>query len=196
MTRIYLAQAFSRADWGAQNTVIVAGAELTIAEVSEQSRKLLGDLQDQILNLQKANPQVAEERTLEEAVGTSSVPHVRSILWVDDNPKNNSFLVERFIKLGIKVKAVVSTAHALAELKAGSFDRIISDMGRHEAEGYNQTAGIDLLRSVRDLGIQTPLAIYCSARAVGTYGSEALELGATAVTSSPTSLLQALRIDA
>jgi hypothetical protein len=69
MTRIYLAQAFSRADWGAQNTIVVAGEELTASEVSEQSRTLLADLQDQILNLQKALPSSAargydSERTI------------------------------------------------------------------------------------------------------------------------------------
>jgi len=195
MTRIYLAQAFSRADWGAQNTVIVAGRELTLAEVSEQSRKFLGDLQDQILNLQKAHPGAHKARTLDEAAGAGTTHNIQSILWVDDNPKNNSFLVERLNKLGIKVTAAVSTTNALSELKHGSFDRIISDMGRHETTGYNQTAGLDLLRAVRELGIQTPLAIYCSSRAVATYGDEALELGANAVTSSPTSLLQALKID-
>lgn len=196
MTRIYLAQAFSRADWGAQNTVFVAGAELTIAEASEQSRNLLADLQDKILDLQKGIPSALSE-TLEGETTTASIAsQVRSILWVDDNPKNNSFIVERLTKLGIKVVAVLSTSDALAQLKSGNFDRIVSDMGRVEPDGYNSKAGIDLIRAVNELGIHTPVAFYCSAKAVGKYGTEALTLGAREITSSPTSLLQALEIEA
>jgi PleD family two-component response regulator len=59
----------------------------------------------------------------------SSGPRVNSILWVDDNPKNNSFLVERLSKLGIQVTQVLSTAEAISLLSSMSFDRIISDMG-------------------------------------------------------------------
>ena len=54
---------------------------------------------------------------------------MNSILWVDDNPKNNSFLVERLSKLGIQVTQVLSTAEAISLLSSMSFDRIISDMG-------------------------------------------------------------------
>lgn len=198
MTRIYLAQAFSRADWGAQNTVIVAGEALTIAEASEQSRIFLGDLQDQILNLQKATPAAVAgaENIIEEGPENRAVAApVRSILWVDDNPKNNSFVVERLTKLGITVTPVLSTSEALTQLRARSFDRIVSDMGRLETPGFNPKAGIDLLKAVHDLGIQTPFAFYCSAQAIAKYGQEALNLGAAEVTSSSTSLLQALKVE-
>ena len=195
MTRIYLAQAFSRADWGAQNTVVVAGSELTVSEVSEQSRTLLSDLQDQILNIQKAVPSAAPPKQAEDAGRRSSASNVRSVLWVDDNPKNNSFLVERFTKLGITVTQVVSTAEALSLLKTKIFDRVISDMGRHEPGGYNRSAGLDLIKAMRAAGDQTPVAFYCSRTAVSIFGEEALAVGAKTATASPTELLQALDIE-
>lgn len=193
MTRIYLAQAFSRADWGAQNTIVVAGAELTISEVSEQSRNFLADLQDQVMNLQKVTATRSPERL--ETATEHIAGHVKSILWVDDNPKNNSFIVERLTKLGIRVKAVLSTAEALSTLKAETFDRIISDMGRLEPQGYNHTAGLDLVRALGEMGNETPLAFYCSAEAVTKYGDDALRLGAREITTSPTRLLNALEIE-
>jgi len=193
MTRIYLAQAFSRADWGAQNTVVVAGAELTIAELSEQSRSFLADLQDQILNLQKQTPSL--RTSPEEGEQPTTTSPVRSILWVDDNPKNNSFLIERLEKLGIRVTAVLSTTEALETLKTKTFDRIVSDMGRLESSSYNSSAGLDLIKAVRNAGIDAPIAFYCSLRAVATYAQEAKDLGAKIITASPTELLQALQIE-
>ena len=193
MTRIYLAQAFSRADWGAQNTIMVAGSELTVSEVSEQSRTLLADLQDQILNLQKGVPASANGEDGTRA--QRSATRVSSILWVDDNPKNNSFLVERLSKLGITVTQVLSTAEAMSHLKNRVYDRIVSDMGRLESAGYNHSAGLDLIRSLKESGIAAPTAFYCSPIAVAQYGDEARRLGAVGVTSSPTELLQALQIE-
>jgi CheY-like chemotaxis protein len=193
MTRIYLAQAFSRADWGAQNTIVVAGTELTLSEVSEQSRTLLADLQTQILNLQKGLPSSAVSGDAAQTVNAAD--RVRSILWVDDNPKNNSFIVERLSKLGISVTQVLSTSEAMSLLKTTSYDRIISDMGRLEGAGYNKSAGLDLLRLLKESNIDTPIAFYCSANAVAQFSTEAKTLGAIGITSSPTELLQALQIE-
>jgi len=195
MTRIYLAQAFSRADWGAQNTILVGGAELTLTEVSQQSRILLADLQDQILNIQKAVPSAVPPTSPEDAVRRAGPPNVRSILWVDDNPKNNSFIVERLTNRGIQVTQVLSTNEALSLMKTRSYDRVISDMGRQESGGYNTSAGLDLIRAMRDAGDETPIAFFCSRSAVSTYGREAMQLGAKATTSSSTELLQALEIE-
>ncbi len=194
MTRIYLAQAFSRADWGAQNTIVVGGAELTLTEVSQQSRTLLADLQDQILNIQKAVP-AAAPTSREDAVRRAGPPNVATILWVDDNPKNNSFIVERLTNRGIQVTQVLSTSEALSLMNTRKYDRVISDMGRQESGGYNSSAGLDLIRAMRDAGNKTPIAFFCSRSAVSTYGREAMQLGAKATTSSSTELLQALEID-
>ena len=195
MTRIYLAQAFSRADWGAQNTIVVGGSTLTLTEVSEQSRALLADLQDQILNIQKAVPAAAPPKSPEDVVRRSAASNVSSIMWVDDNPKNNSFLVERLTKRGIQVAQVLSTSEALSLMKTRSFDRVISDMGRLESAGYNSSAGLDLLRAMRDGGNETPIAFFCSRRAVSLYGLEAMALGAKTATSSATELLQAIEVE-
>jgi CheY-like chemotaxis protein len=194
MTRIYLAQAFSRADWGAQNTIVVAGSELTVSEVSEQSRTLLADLQDQILNLQRGQP-AASGNGQETTRTITPATRVRSVLWVDDNPKNNSFLVERLSKLGIQVTQVLSTAEAMSLLRSTTFDRIVSDMGRLEGIIYKKSAGLDLIRQMRESNITTDIAFYCSSKAVAQFRDEATRLGAVVITSSPTELLQALQIE-
>lgn len=195
MTRIYLAQAFSRADWGTQNTVMVGGQELTFEEVSEQQRKQLTDLQEQVIKVQTEGAASLSNETIEEKVVSGKRTKVKSILWVDDNPKNNSLHVQRLNELGIEVVLALSTADALEKLKSRTFDRIISDMGRYEANGYVEKAGIELVRAVRKFDQNTPILIFCSTKGVVNHKDEAIEAGANEITSSSTVLMKALQLE-
>jgi CheY-like chemotaxis protein len=195
ITRIYLAQAFSRADWGTQNTINIGGSELTLEEVTEQQRKLLTDLQEQFLRNPKMSTDGTHNETAEEKVIADNKPQIKSILWVDDNPKNNSILIEQFTKLGIEVVISPSTNDALSKIESKKFGRIITDMGRFENSRYNNRAGLDFVNELKKRGIDTPVVIYCSPRAVATYREEALTAGAVEITSSSTILLQALQLN-
>ena len=197
MTRIYLAQAFSRADWGTRNTVSIAGSRLTIAEVDQQQRKLFADLQEQVVLLQKSadTALLPTQRPALRAEAPVSQP-VSRILWVDDSPHNNSILVEQLQQRGIQVTQVTSTTDALARLAKNPTDRIITDMGRREGPVYNVTAGIDLIRAIRADNRVTPIIVFCSKEAEAKYGTQAEAAGATAVTSSSTLLLKELNIQA
>ena len=79
-----------------------------------------------------------------------------TILWVDDNPGNNTFIAQAFESVGIRVALSESTSHALATLSERPFGAIISDMGRHEGprEGYA------LLDALRARGDETPIFFY------------------------------------
>lgn len=195
MTRIYLAQAFSRADWGTQNTVIVGGQELTLEEASEQQRQQLADVQEQLIKVQTEVQNPTRDEPSDNSIVSGVKPKVQSILWVDDNPKNNSFHVQRLNELGIKVILSLSTTDALTKLESGVFDRIISDISREEGNQFNEIAGIDLLKNVRSRGINTPFLIFSAPRLATKYKQDALELGATIVTSSSTELMKALQLD-
>lgn len=52
------------------------------------------------------------------------------ILWVDDVPTNNTGLIRLIKSYGATITTAISHAAALAQLKEGNFDAIISDVGR------------------------------------------------------------------
>lgn len=196
ITRIYLAGAFKRADTGVDGILDVGGSKLKISEATEQQGNLIGDLLERVSRLQ-VNPAVADiqSATIGEKVMAGSQSKVRSILWVDDNPKNNSYVIEILEKMGIEVLTSLSTSDALSKLSYKKFDRIITDMGRKEGDNYNETAGIDLIEKVREADPNVPIIVHCSTQASAKYRSAAMKAGANEVTPSPSFLLSALRLD-
>src|SRR5256885_10004123 len=75
--------------------VKIAGQELTMEDVNEQQRSLITDLQGQFVELRKRVDEIVgpSKPTLDEP-GASPSPSPASILWVDDNPKNNSYVID------------------------------------------------------------------------------------------------------
>lgn len=105
----------------------------------------------------------------------------KRILWVDDNPGNNTLLVNDFRKNNIAITEVLDTASALKLLQKNLYDIIISDIGR----GKEREAGIDLLRRVKELDISTPFIFYTTKNYVARYEKEVLALGAFAIKTNP-----------
>jgi CheY-like chemotaxis protein len=119
----------------------------------------------------------------------------RRILWVDDNPKNNSYLISQLQNLGITIDQVTSTREAVAAFASSDYGAVISDMGRKEGDAYNVTAGADVTRVLRTQSPEVPIIIYCAAKAAQRYGVDAFTAGANAVTASATELLSLLGIE-
>ncbi|MGD0735071.1 MAG: response regulator [Terracidiphilus sp.] len=178
-------------------TIKIGGQELTMEEANQVQQNLIADLQNQVSEIQKklGSSETSDQLKAFESVA-ASIPKVPSILWVDDVPKNNSYFIQQLSDIGVKIDLAQSTLEGEALLKSRKYDFLISDMGRKEALNYNKTAGIDFLEFVRKTDKVTPLVIYCSSRALRDYGQKALELGATAVTASPTELSGILKLAA
>lgn len=98
------------------------------------------------------------------------------ILWVDDCPENNLVPRRMFEQVGILITLATSTEQTLNLLNESTFNLVISDMGREN----NTKAGLDLLRAIKEKGLDTPVVIYASARALEEYGEQAKNLGAVA----------------
>lgn len=200
LTRLYLTGAFKRADEKA--IVSVGGNELTIEEVSVLVRASIADLQTKVGEMQRGMgemQQAFQDTNPSFDVMGASAPQtesvkVRSILWVDDFPKNNSLIVEHLNKLGIDVVTALSTSEAMEALKSKPFDRVITDMGRIEGNVEVKAAGINLIRAIRKEFPDLLVVVYCSPPAVAQYGAEALTAGAVKVTPSQTELLEALNL--
>lgn len=83
-----------------------------------------------------------------------------TVLWVDDNPNNNSYERQALEALGVSFVLAQSTDEALKKISRQRFDAIISDMGRPP----DSRAGYTLLDKLRSSGDQTPFIIYASSR--------------------------------
>jgi CheY-like chemotaxis protein len=172
-------------------TLKIGGQELTMDEASQVQQKLIADLQTQVSEIQKKLGGLVTQ-TVQSATLSSHAPS--KILWVDDNPKNNSYFIQQLSDMGVKVDTALSTAEGLSLFNSHKYDCIISDMGRTEGLSYHPTAGIKLLEQIRNEDKNIAFLIYSSALAGQNYGRQALERGATAVTSSPTELFGLLNL--
>ena len=83
------------------------------------------------------------------------------ILWVDDQPENNTYERRAFEAMGIRFTLALSTDDAFERLAQNRYAAIISDMGRREGprEGYV------LLDRLRQQGDLTPLFFYAFSNA-------------------------------
>ncbi len=113
----------------------------------------------------------------------------KTILWVDDHPKNNEYPRSILEQAGVTFELRTDTNLAMDYLKSKRVDLIISDMGR----GPNMRAGLDLLNKVKNLHIKIPIIIYASSSTVKKNGDEALDLGAFGVTSRQADLLNMIQ---
>lgn len=166
-------------------TIKVAGNELTMEEASEQQRAIVSDLQNKLAELEKRLNLGADTLALPLAAPAASG---KRILWVDDKPKNNSYLVATLEERGVRVDTALSTDEGLAQFKKLTYDIVVSDMGRPESD----KAGIDLTRKIKQVSPQTPVFIFCGTWAARTLRAEALAAGANEITSSGSTLLSAL----
>jgi len=83
-----------------------------------------------------------------------------TVLWVDDRPNNNIHERQALEALGVSFVLAKSTDEAIEKIRRGSFDAIISDMGRPP----DARAGYTLLDRLRAEGNQIPFIIYASSR--------------------------------
>ena len=175
-------------------TLRLGAQELTMEEASQQQQTLIADLQSQILEIRKQIEAGGEPLTVvpEWSKGTASTP-TKSILWVDDQPKNNSYFVQQLSEKGVAVDLAMSTADGLRSFDNKGYGAVISDLGRTEDGTYKETAGLELLQKIRVRDKNIPFIIFCSSRGARKHREEAIALGSTAITSSPTEMSGILR---
>jgi CheY-like chemotaxis protein len=109
-----------------------------------------------------------------------------SVLWVDDCPDNNLYERMALEALGISFVISMSTEDAVARLRSGRYDLIISDMGRPP----DSQAGYTLLSRVREeLKLKSPYLIYAGSNDPA-HDAEARRRGASGSTGNPRDLFQ------
>jgi CheY-like chemotaxis protein len=213
LTRIYLSIIMNDADRSAEQ---ISDLRLSGGEVVS-TPTMLGNLQSSVEDLQRAVAQgmggasapvapFAAAAALGQdfaAIPAAASPDVtapvRSVLWVDDKPRNNTLIVDQLQRAGVQVQRALSTDEGLAALRRGSFGVVITDMQRPESSTDGQPAGIRFLRQLADLApaggddaVRPVAIVYCGKGSAARYGDQATRAGATAVTSSPVELISIL----
>ena len=213
-------QALIESARGRKFTVKIGEMELSMDEFSKQQSVMINDLQTRVNELQRKVDATVKEsvpqtekltfddrrvdvRRAEDIQIVASKPNVKSvtldidddikdILWVDDNPKNNAFLIDSLDYHGVSVFNAANTKEAVERFKRGAFDCVISDSCRHEGDGVdNCQAGFELSSIIRELDEEVPIYIYAD-EVNERLKEKAENVGATAITSSPSELLKLL----
>lgn len=113
----------------------------------------------------------------------------RRILWVDDNPANNSYQVELLTSFGARVEQVRTTEEALSSIKSGrKYDLLISDMNRHK----NPKAGLEMLAKLQEEKSSVPVIFFSTRSSLQQFGDEALSSGAYACVNGNRGLVRAI----
>ncbi|MBF0137387.1 MAG: response regulator [Magnetococcus sp. DMHC-1] len=165
--------------------------ELSIEEVSDQQRTIVGDIQLKVAELEKklsgftaTLPQNKAPSVREDSLN----PINRRILWVDDLPRNNAYLVSLLKERNDTVDIARNTEEGMRKLQEINYDIIISDMKRPESD----KAGIELAERIRIINKKVPVFIFCGGWAAQNMKEEALRSGVNGITSSSTTLLSML----
>ena len=196
-------------------SVRIGDMEVNMDELSKQQGEMIKDLQARINTIQKEvdaikTPAVKAEGPLESpteevtaadagatafGIGVDTDPFdddISSILWVDDNPVNNAFLIDSLTYQGVQVTTAPTTQDGLDHFNRGSFNCIITDVNRLEGGLVaNKQAGFELTRAIREQNEDIPIYIY-TGKVDEKMRQKAKDLGATGITSSPSELLQML----
>ena len=124
----------------------------------------------------------------------ASVSHV---LWVDDNPENNTGVIEQLKNHGVEVTTALSTTDALQRYDPAVHQLIISDMARYEgADGaYVGRAGFELLEGLRARRSDVRIVFCSSPRAVATYRAEAIAAGALGMVENCDEILRMIGLE-
>jgi CheY-like chemotaxis protein len=179
--------------------VKVGGAELTVEEATEQLRRQVTDLQNHMAAQLAA--QVAQGETLPPTpagIDLGAAPAAEqarpTVLWVDDDPDDNTLELAKLREDGIEVLLARSTAEALdvLSLRRG-VQAVVTDLAREEEGEFRSHAGLALLRQLKEAEHDQPVLVYTEAARAELDRQDALDAGAALVTASPTELFAALR---
>lgn len=111
----------------------------------------------------------------------------KAVLWVDDNPSNNTLVVRALRRMQLDVDLATSTEAGLKAMDQRNYDLVISDMGRDT----NMQAGYELLAEIRGRGNAVPFLIFAGDDKPE-YRKTAAERGAQLSTNDMIELLDAV----
>lgn len=167
-------------------TIKVAGMEISVADVAKRAGEDVAALQKRLAELEtrlsaslapnfinngsskltSEIPNSNEERPLTSIAASEIDRRPFRILWVDDYPANNAFLLEQFRLDGIEAIPALTTEEGLNAFQSEKFDLIITDLGRRENGVSQPYAGVTLIKEIRKIDGAIPILVYAGPRGV------------------------------
>ncbi len=120
-------------------------------------------------------------------------PAPTGLLWVDDHPEHSAVQIDLLQRHQVMVHTARSTEEALESLRRRRYEMVVSGMMREENGKSIPNAGLELVRAIRMLDQDTPIAIYSNGQSAGMYGPMARDAGANVLTGSWFELAEELR---
>ncbi len=148
-------------------TQMISAASLSVASSNKNSKNI--DISEIV-------------RTISNTKSLTKNPS-NKILWVDDNPENNTYERKAFEAIGFQFTLALNTKSAIKHITENQFTSIISDFNR---EGEIE-AGYKLLTEVRNLNTNIPFFIYAGSNKPE-HKLEAKRRGAQGSTNDPQEL--------
>lgn len=111
--------------------------------------------------------------------------HDKRVLWVDDNPENNYYIIQLLNNSGIITDTVTSTDKAITQLQKRNYDLVISDMDRNGIPDE----GITLLKQINKKHLCIPVVFFTSANSMSKYSNIAYLEGAVYLTDKTSNLI-------
>lgn len=168
---------------GHMKTTLEAGPVKWSFELSQRAR---GRVQDQLQAAVAKTGKGRGEDAARARLTTTQAIKAGRVLWVDDHPDNNVEESLMLAGLGLAITQTTSTETALRYLVQGSYEMLITDLGR----GDDPEAGLDLLERLPGNNGEMVSLVYTMD--AGGRGARAMDLGAMAVTETPGDLLEAV----
>lgn len=165
----------------------VGGLELSVQDAAKAHGKNIVEIQQRLAAIE-ANSTISQNFTSENEGRENINRKDRSILWVDDFPSNNAFLVDSLREKNVDVVLSLGTEDAMEKLKYRKFGAVITDLGRVENGVDNPNAGFDLIGRIKSSGDDVPILVFAGRRALEKRRA-LLEAGAENATNSGVDVL-------
>ncbi len=164
-----------------KSQVVEATAALAAATTQKQDTGLLPLLEETPREVAEFVSQIVTLEAAEKLNGAS-------ILWVDDEPSNNTYERNALEALGVRFTICIDTREAMKQVRIRQFNLVLSDMGR----GEDRQAGYKLLEQLREQDIITPFIIYARGGNKAENKIEAQSRGAFTSVAGPQKLFKAV----
>ncbi|UIJ71285.1 response regulator [Aurantimonas sp. HBX-1] len=159
------------------------GQEISVQRATERIGESVAELQAKIAELQSTEVNNITTGSVSDSPPASPTTRKKRILWVDDYPSNNAFIVNNLKGRNFDVDISIDTEDALNRFESLDYSMIVTDLGRKERGINNPLAGFELIKKVRNINANIPILVFAGSRGVE-MRDDLISAGATDVTSS------------